>query len=117
MKNKDKIKIFTEITDKIYLSELVSDEIGELRFSSLDNCDKIIKEIKTLKVIELDNIEGFLSYMSYDHFIIFKYNKEHYFCNTELSLALGKHCMLKITDYRHHLRKDKIIEIRKNNSL
>lgn len=114
MTYKNKKEIFTEISDKICLSDTNSDEINDFRISSLDNYEKVVEEIKTLKVIELDDFKGFMSYINYDHFIIFKIKKNYYFCDIGLTPMLNIHSMIKISDYKHHLRKDKIKEITNN---
>lgn len=113
MKYKYKKIVFAEITDKIYLSEIYSDEIRSFKVSSLENYEEIVNEIKTLKIIEIDKIESFISFINYDHFLIFKLKNEFYFCNTELVPLLDKHSMLKISDFPHFLRKDKINQINK----
>ena len=100
----NKKEIFSELRDQMFFKP------SEVRISSFKN-PKIIEEIKTLKVIELDNLASFISYVNYDHFLIFKFNNEFYFCDTELVSSLNTHCMLKITDFNQHLRKDKMRKI------
>lgn len=101
----NRYKIFAELNKFYFLDKF------ECKLSSLENKDKIINEIKTLKIIEIDNLDEFYSYSNYDHFLIFKNKNEYYFCNTELIPAVNKESLLKITDFNHYLRKDKIKKI------
>ena len=111
-----KKEIFSELREQIYSSlffPISKVRINEVKISTLNN-HKIIEEIKTLKVIELDNLENFFSYSNYDHFLIFKFNDEFYFCDTELASSLGIGSMIKILDFNLFLRKDKMKKIDDN---
>ena len=114
----NKKEIFSEFRDQIFDKQALfskifdKSEIGEVKISSLKN-DKILEEIKILKVIELDSLEDFYSYVNYDHFLIFKFNNEYYFCDTEFAPSLGLGCMIKIIDFNLYLRKDKMKKIDK----
>ena len=99
-------EIFSELRDQLYLTDNYN-HISDVKISSLKNLN-IINEIKTLQVIELDNLESFLSYVNYDHFLMFKFEDDYYFCDTELTPSLGIYSLLKILDFNQHLRKDKI---------
>jgi len=117
--NKKK-EIFSELRDKIYeygTSYINEAQINEIKISSLKN-KKIIDEIRALKVIELDSLKGFFSYVNYDHFLIFKFNDEFYFCDTELAYSLREESMIKISDFNFYLRKDKMkkIDIKSNSN-
>lgn len=105
-KQHNKKEIFSELRDQLYLIDTGGD-INEVKISSLKNSN-IINEIKTLQVIELDNLESFLSYVNYDHFLMFKFENDYYFCDTELTPSLQQYSLLKISDFNQHLRKDKI---------
>lgn len=104
-----KKKVFLPLRDYIYLKDSYKN-INDVRLSSFNNL-LLIKEVKSLKVIELDNLESFTFYLNYDHYLIFKYEDNYYFCDTELAIVLGINSMLKITDYSLYLRKDKIKKI------
>lgn len=109
LKQVDKIDIFLELNNKIWNSIFLNN-FSEIKISNLNY--KIIDEIKALKVIEIDNLESFNLYLSYDHYLIFKFNKEYYFCDTELSSTSNcKFSMVKIIDYNIIFRKDKINKI------
>ena len=110
LKQQNNKEIFSELRDCIYLNPDINTEIKDVKISSLKN-PLLIDTIKTLDVIKLDNIESFLSYVKYDHFLIFKFEKNYYFCDTELVPSLGKYSMVKISDYNIYLRKDKINKI------
>lgn len=102
----NKKEVFSELRDQLYLKD-VTNHINEVKISYLKNSN-IINEIKTLQVIELNNLESFLSYVNYDHFLMFKFEDDYYFCDTELTPSLGINSLLKIIDFNQHLRKDKI---------
>lgn len=112
MKHKHKKELFSEIRDYIYHN--VDYDRYEVKISSLKNYNSILEEIKSLKVIELNNLEDFLSYLNYDFFLIFKLNDEYYFCDTEIASIFDKRGMVKMIDFNHHLRKDKINKIVNN---
>lgn len=104
---KNKKEIFSELSDKIY------QQVSEVKISTLKNIN-ILETIKTLQVIELDNLESFIFYLNYDHFLIFKFQGEFYFCDTELVPSYNG--LLKLSDFNYYLRKDKIHEINKISS-
>jgi len=104
---KNNKETFSELRDKLFK------QIKDVKISSLTNIN-ILETIKTLKVIELDNLESFLSYVNYDHYLIFKFNDDYYFCDTELVFSLNSNCMIKIIDFNQILRKDKINKINEN---
>jgi hypothetical protein len=108
----NKKEIFAELSDEIYLKDVVikDNTINEAKLSSFKNI-LLIETLKTLRIIELDDLESFLSYINYDHFLIFKYKEDFYFCDTELVPKLGKYSMLKMTDYHLYLRKEKLNKI------
>ena len=106
---KKKKELFSEIRDRIYHN--ADEDIYEVKISSLKNSEKIVEEIKSLKVIKLDNLEDFLPYLNYDHFLIFKVKNEYYFCDTELTSIYDKYGIIRVTDFKHHLRKDKMKKI------
>jgi hypothetical protein len=108
----NKKEIFSELREQLYLKD-VNNNINEVKISCLKNSN-IINEIKTLQVIDLDNLESFLSYVNYDHFLMFKFEYDYYFCDTELTPSLGINSLLKIIDFNQHLRKDKIQKININ---
>lgn len=103
-------EIFSELHNIAYSFHINEVRINEVRISSLNN-NKIIEEIKTLCIIELDDIESFYSYVNYDHFLIFKFKDDYYFCITELVSNIGIHSMIKLLDFNLHLRKDKMLKI------
>lgn len=105
----NKKEIFAELRDEIYLKDTYK-HINEAKLSSFKNI-LLIETLKTLRVIELDDLESFLSYVNYDHFLIFKYKDDFYYCDTELVPELGKYSMLKIIDYHLYLRKEKLNKI------
>ena len=107
---KTKKEIFSELRSQIY--QLDTFEVG-VKLSSLNNI-KIIDQIKALKVIELDNIESFVFYKNYDHYLMFKFNDEYYFCDFDLFPGIGEQCLIKLVDYNRYLRKDKINKINEN---
>ena len=94
LNHKNYKETFSELRDKIF------EQIKDIKISSLTNIN-IIEVIKTLKIIELDNLESFLSYVNYDHYLIFKFNDDYYFCDTELVSSLKLNSMIKITDFNH----------------
>lgn len=106
--NQSKKVIFSELT-----SNLFHDVNNEINLSSLRSKfkEEIIKQIKTLKIIELNNLESFYKYVNYDHYLIFKFNNDYYFCETDLVPALKLESMIKINDFNNLLRKDKINKI------
>lgn len=108
----NKKEIFSELREQLYLKD-VTNHINEVKISYLKNSN-IINEIKTLQVIDLDNLESFLSYVNYDHFLMFKFEDDYYFCDTELTPSLGINSLLKILDFNQHLRKDKIKKLNTN---
>ena len=101
-----KKEIFNEFRNYYFLTK-------DIKLSILRNT-VIVDEIKNLKVIELDNLENFESYKHYDNYLIFKCNENYYFCDTELIPGLGQESLIKISDFNHHLRKDKINKIESN---
>ena len=101
VEHNNKKQIFSELRGILF------EQLDNVRLSSLKN-KKIIDEIKTLKVIEIDSLESFYSYTNYDYYLVFKFNDNYYFCDTELSNALNTDCMIKMIDYNQHLRKDKL---------
>lgn len=105
----NKKEIFSPLRDCIYLKDTYK-HINDVKISSFDD-SFLIDEIKTLKVIELDNLESFTFYLNYDHFLIFKFENDYYFCDTELTPILGVYSMIKISDYSLYLRKDKLKNI------
>ena len=106
----NKKEIFSKLRDHIFLNAH-SEKMSEIKISSLEN-HEVIGELKTLKIIELDNLESFLDYVNYDHFLIFKFEDNYYFCDTEMVSQLGMHSISKIIDFNQHLRKDKLEKIR-----
>jgi hypothetical protein len=108
----DKKEIFSELRDKLYSQMFLpigyNTPVG-VKISILNH--KLIEEIKNLKVIELNNLEDFSLYVNYDHFLIFKFNNEFYFCDTALAPSLNIDSMIKIIDFNLYLRKDKIKKI------
>jgi len=118
--NNSKKENFSELRDYIFAqtaAELTSfgwqsvNNDHVVKISSLKNSKEIIEGIRTLKVIELDSLESFLSYLNYDHFLIFKFKNEYYFCDTILAPSLGLDSMIKISDFNQFFRKDKIKKI------
>ena len=107
-KQQNKKEIFAELRDEIYLKD--NKRINAAKLSSFKN-SLLIETIRTLRVIELDDLESFLSFINYDHFLIFKYKDDYYYCDTELVPDLGIFSMLKITDYHLYLRKEKLNKI------
>ena len=107
---KNKKEIFSEFRNQTYFA---NDKLNEVKISLLKN-PQIIEEIKTLRVIELDNLESFLSYVNYDYFLIFKFNDDYYFCDTELVPTYNMQSMTKIIDFNQIFRKDKINKINEN---
>ena len=105
-----KKEIFNEFRNYYFLTK-------DIKLSILRNT-VIVDEIKNLKVIELDSLENFYSYVNYDHFLIFKFNDEFYFCDTELAYSLREESMIKISDFNFYLRKDKMkkIDIKSNSN-
>jgi len=109
----NKKETFSELRDYIWLKSSDKQDfslISDVKLSFFNN-QLLIDTIKTLKVIELDNLESYLSYIKWDHFLVFKFDNDYYFCDTELVPALGSSSILKIIDYKQHLRKDKINKI------
>ena len=106
--NNNKKEIFSEL-------RFFNFRDNEIKIASLENKVDIMNELKTLKIIELNDFESFESYVNYDHFLIFKLNDEYYFCETELVPQLQKESMIKILDFNHQLRKDKIKKIENEN--
>ena len=113
-KQQNKKEIFSELRDEIYLRAIYFRDshnfINEITLSSFKN-SLLIETIKTLRIVELNDLESFSSYTNYDHFLIFKYNDNFYFCDTELVPDFGKYSMAKITDYHFYLRKEKLNKI------
>jgi len=109
---KNKKDVFSELRDCIMQKD-VNNNINEVKISSLLN-PNIVDEIKTLKIIKLENLESFISYANYDYFLIFKFNDEYYYCDTELVPSLGVFSMIKILDFNLYLRKDKMENLIKN---
>jgi hypothetical protein len=107
---KKKKEIFSELRNQPHL---VSGGLNEVKISLFKN-PQIIEEIKTLRVIELDNLESFLSYVNYDYFLMFKFNEDYYFCDTELVPTYNTQSMTKIVDFNQIFRKDKINKINEN---
>jgi hypothetical protein len=107
----NKKEIFSELHDYIYLKDNYK-HINSAKISSFKN-PLLIETIKTLRIIVLDSLESFLFYVNYDHFLIFNFNGEYYFCDTELVPDLGIYSMLKIIDYSIYFRKEKIEKINK----
>jgi len=105
----NKKEIFSELSDQIYLKDIF-DHINEVKISSLKNIN-IVEEIKVLQIIELDSLNSFLSYVNYDHYLMFKFKDDFYFCDTELVPLLGIYSLIKIVDLNQYLRKDKISKI------
>lgn len=105
---KNKKEIFSELRDKLFQQE------NDVKLSVLKNIN-VLETIKTLQVIELDNLKSFLSYINYDHFLIFKFNNEYYFCDTAL-VSSNLNSMIKIIDFNQHLRKDKMKKINENSN-
>jgi hypothetical protein len=104
-------EVFFELREHLFLKD-VYEHINEVNISSLSN-PNIVDEIKSLKVIKLADLESFSSYSNYDYFLIFKFQDEYYFCDTELIPQFGMFSLLKILDFNMHLRKDKINNINK----
>ena len=104
---KNNKEIFSEIRDKLF------EQAKDVKISSLKNT-KILECLKTLKVIELYSLESFLAYVNYDHYLIFKYNDDYYFCDTELVSSLNSKCMIKISDFNQLFRKEKLNKINEN---
>ena len=102
----NKKEIFSEIRDNIFGNY-------EIKLSTLKN-PKIKEQIRTLKVIQLDNLESFYSYVNYDHYLIFKFKDEYYFCDTELVESLELSSLIKIVDYNQIMRKQKLDKINEN---
>lgn len=117
MTQQNKTEIFSELRSYIfnyeYQTSISDPEYSAINLSSLKN-QNIIEEIKALKVIELDNIESFISCTNYDHFLIFKVNNEYYFCDTELTPMLHFGSLILLNDYKHYIRKDKLLNIEKH---
>ena len=113
MNYNNKKEIFSELRDFIYLN--ANTYIKEVKISCLKNI-YIIEEIRNLKVIELDNLEDFIQYTNYDHFLIFKFQDDYYFCDTQFAPLLNTRSMIKISDFNQHLRKDKIKKIDENST-
>jgi hypothetical protein len=109
----NKKEIFSELRRYLFFS-VDKGTNNELKLSTLKSKDEIVNEFKTLKTIEIDNLGSFESYVNYDHYLIFKFNDEYYFCDTELVPGLKEKSMIKITDYNQLLRKDKIKKIDEN---
>jgi len=107
MNYKSKKEVFSE------LRNVINGKLNEVKISLLKN-PQIIDEIKTLRVIELDSLESFLSYVNYDYFLMFKFNDDYYFCDTELVPTYNIQSMIKITDFNQIFRKDKINKINEN---
>lgn len=114
MNYSNKKDIFSEICQVIYLNDMQSNILSEIKISNLKT-NFIVDEIKTLRVIELDNIESFLSYTNYDYFLIFKVKEEYYFCETESVKTYGVYGMIKLLDFNQYLRKDKMKKIEELN--
>lgn len=114
LKNNKK-EIFSKLRECIFEKDNSYKHINEVKISLLKSSN-IVDEIKTLKVIELDDLESFLSYINYDYFLIFKFNDDYYFCDTELAPTLNIFSMLKLVDYKQYLRKDKIRKIDENSN-
>lgn len=110
---KSKKAIFSEFWKASYYlesqKEICGYGVSEVKVS---HSKKLIEELKTLKVIELDNFESFLNYLNFDYYLIFRYNDEFYFCDTELATTYKS--LIKLVDYNIHLRKDKINKINEN---
>lgn len=107
MLNKDKKNIFKGLINQLFKSGTF--EYG-VKLSSFEEQD-LVEEIKNLKVIELDNLDDFNSYINYDYFLIFKFNEDYFFCDTKMIPSLGYDSLIKLIDYNHHLRKDKMMRI------
>lgn len=105
----NKKEIFSILIDYMYLND-TNKQIVDVNISSFDN-SFLIDEIKSLKIIELDSLERFVFYLNFDHFLIFKFNDDYYFCCTELTPALGVYSMIRIMDYNLYFRKDKLKNI------
>ena len=104
---KDKKEIFSE------LRNVINGRLNEVKISLLKN-PQLVDEIKTLRVIELNSLESFLSYVNYDYFLMFKFNDDYYFCDTELVPTYNIKSMVKIIDFNYIFRKDKINKINEN---
>ena len=113
MSNSNKKELFAELRHNLYFNLS-----NELKLSTLKSKykDEIIDELKTLKIIELDDLQSFESYVNYDHYLIFKYDNQYYYCDTELVPGLKMESMIKIIDFNKYLRKDKIKKIDENSS-
>lgn len=105
---KNKKEIFFELRDKLFKQE------DDVRLSTLKNSN-VLETIKTIQIIELDDLKSFYSYINYDHFLIFKFQDEYYFCDTQLAYSANANCMIKIIDFNYYLRKDKINQINEKN--
>lgn len=102
-----------DIFDVIINAYLVTDTSTEYKISSLNV--SLVNKLKALKVIKLDNLESFLSYLNYDYYLIFKFKNIYYFCDTALASARGITSLVKLINYNHFLRKDKILKINNKN--
>ena len=114
MNYSNKKKIFSEICQVIYLNDMHSNILSEIKISKLKT-PYIADEIKTLRVIVIDNIESFLSYTNYDYFLIFNVKEEYYFCETASAKTYGIYSMIKLLDFNQYLRKDKMKKIEELN--
>ena len=103
----NKKEIFSELRNFNFLN-------SEVKLASLKNKNDVINELKTLKIIELNDFESFELYVNYDHYLIFKFDDDFYFCETVLVPQLGKQSMIKMLDFNKYLRKDKIRKIQEN---
>jgi len=113
MKNdQNKKEIFSVLRDYFYLNSKLDNHntISDVKISSYNN-SLLTETIKTLNVIELDNIESFSSYLNYDHFLMFKFEDDYYFCDTELVTLHGINGIIRISDYNLFLRKEKMKKI------
>lgn len=107
MKYNDKKDIFSELINQLFRKGTF--ELG-VKLSSFEN-EKLIEELKNLKLINIDKLEDFENYSNYDYFLIFKHDDEYYFCDTKMIPSLGTDSLIKLIDFKHFLRKDKLTKI------
>ena len=115
-KNKNRKEILSKIRDKAFeflLFNIHKGSSNNLLMGSIDILSydlDIQEEIKILKVINLDNFEDFSNYLNYDHFLIFKFDNNYYYCDTEFTKQT-QYGIIKINDYNLLFRQEKINKI------